>query len=82
MLSVEEERVIVEHLKVKCDFEFPITGYALRCVVKVYLENLGRPVKCDNLPGYDWGRYFLWHHPELSTRMSSNEIGLRYLRRL
>ncbi|XP_063226845.1 uncharacterized protein LOC134533299 [Bacillus rossius redtenbacheri] len=74
ILTEEEEETLVEHTTILCDFGFPITEYALRCVVKLYLDKMGRNV-CefrDNLPGYDWGRHFLERHPELTCRISSN----------
>lgn len=76
VLTMNEEKSIVEHVKLLCDFGFPITEYELRWVVKTYLDKTGRKVpefrSNDNLPGYDWGRFFLQRNSDLSPRLCAN----------
>ncbi|XP_049832894.1 uncharacterized protein LOC126273384 [Schistocerca gregaria] len=74
-LFTDEEQLSFQHHLIKlCDFGFPIYELDFRMAVKSYLSKKGDniPLFKNNLPVYEWTKYFLKCHNELSVRMSSN----------
>jgi hypothetical protein len=65
VFSLDEENVIVEYVKKQAEFGFPVTEQDLRFIMKAYLDRQGRSVTQfkNNMPGYDWVKYFLKWHP-------------------
>lgn len=54
---------------------FPVTPFELRCIVRSYLNRIGKKVLCfkENLPGVDWVNNFIKRHKSvLSHRFAKN----------
>jgi hypothetical protein len=69
VLSLDEDTVIVEHVKKQAEFGFPVTEQDLSFIMKAYLDRQARRVAQfkNNMPGYDWVKYFLKRHPNLTV---------------
>lgn len=75
VLSADEENMFVAHAIAMSTYGFPITTFELRCVVKSYLDRMGRNIRCfkNNIPGPDWANSFMRRHQTtLSQRTSKN----------
>jgi len=72
-LSMVEERMIVERLKVLAAWGFPVTSSDLRHLVKSYIDKKGQVNRrfTDNLPTTRWVDRFLGRHPDLTLRMAN-----------
>lgn len=74
-LSANEEAFIVSRLKICGDWGYPLDSFALRMLIKEYLEKSERTVKQfkNNTPGKDFAYSFLKRHKkELSERLCQN----------
>lgn len=74
VFTPHEEEAFKNHLLKLAEFGFPVSGIDLRYCVRNYLQKTGRvvPKFRNNLPGPDWVKSFLSHHPMLTTRFCSN----------
>lgn len=75
VLSVEEERLIVDRLQICGDCGYPIEPVTLRLLIKEFLDRQGKVVRTfkNNLPGRDFVYGFLKRHSKsLSARMCQN----------
>ncbi|KAJ8945538.1 hypothetical protein NQ318_020383 [Aromia moschata] len=70
----EEENAFTAHVIAMSSFEFPVTAWDLKLIVKSYLDRQGRTVRAfqANLPGKDWLTSFLRRHHELTQRIAQN----------
>ena len=74
-LSLEEEQLFVDRLKICGEWGYPIDTTTLRLLVKDFLDRRGKEVKRfkDNLPGRDFVESFIKRHKEqLAVRMCQN----------
>ena len=74
-LSLEEEQLFVDRLKICGEWGCPIDTTTLRLLVKDFLDRRGKEVKRfkDNLPGRDFVESFIKRHKEqLAVRMCQN----------
>jgi hypothetical protein len=72
-LSAEEEKMIVERVKLLGVWGFPFTSTDLCHFVKIYLDKKGAITRfINNLPGHRFVARFLGRHPELRLRMTTN----------
>lgn len=74
-LSLEEEQMFVDRLKICGEWGYPIDTTTLRFLVKDFLDRRGKEVKRfkDNLPGRDFVESFLKRHKDqLAVRMCQN----------
>ncbi|KAJ8872216.1 hypothetical protein PR048_025818 [Dryococelus australis] len=64
VFSQDEEELFVAHTIIMPTYGFPITTIDLRCIVKSYLDRIGRRVKCfpNTFLGQDWGDAFVRRH--------------------
>lgn len=74
VLTVEEEKLIVNRLQICGDWGYPIDPVTLRLLVKEFLDRQGKVTKFkNNLPGRDFVYGFLKRHSKsLSARMCQN----------
>ncbi|XP_065642689.1 uncharacterized protein LOC136074311 [Hydra vulgaris] len=74
-LSLEEEQLFVDRLKICGEWGYPIDTTTLRLLVKDFLDRRGKEVKRfkDKLPGRDFVESFIKRHKEqLAVRMCQN----------
>ncbi|XP_050516653.1 uncharacterized protein LOC126891519 [Diabrotica virgifera virgifera] len=74
-LTMEEETLIIDHLKTLSAWGFPFDLLDLRLLVKSFLDKMGRVERrfTNNTPGPDWGSNFLKRHRgRISNRLSAN----------
>lgn len=74
-LNANEEAFIVSRLKICGDWGYPLDSFALRMLIKDYLDKSGKTVKRfkNNTPGKDFAYSFLKRHKkELSHRLCQN----------
>lgn len=74
-LNPNEEAFIVSRLKICGDWGYPLDSFALRMLIKNYLDMSGKTIKRfnNNFPGKDFAYSFLKRHKkDLSHRMCQN----------
>ena len=74
ILSMEEEKMILQRVQALCDYGFPATTEDVCYFIKCYLDTKNRVVKQfkNNMPGSEFMFYFLRRHKAFSTRLTSN----------
>lgn len=74
VLSVIEERWIVDAMIIAGKFGYPFERQAVKDFVSHYLNGKGVNIQCfdNNRPGNDWIEYFMGRHKELSLRNCEN----------
>lgn len=84
ILSLSEEKELVQTIKVASDFGYPLTPKDIGLLVKSYLDsnNITKKGFKNNLPGYNWYSLFMsrWDK-ELSVRICQNKKSARCVTR-
>lgn len=78
VLTEEEEKKIVEHMKIVSEWGFPFDNIDLRVCVRTMLNMQGRKILLfkENMPSRDWAQSFLKRHSSEITRRRAQNIKL------
>ena len=73
VLSFDEERLILNHVQLMCDYGFSATPQDVKHYIKCYLDTKNRTVEQfkDNLPGTEYMFYLLKRHKDYTNRLTS-----------
>ncbi|KAJ8911211.1 hypothetical protein NQ315_014923 [Exocentrus adspersus] len=76
LLSMVEERHLVDVLLAAAEFGSPLTAFDVRLLVKRYLDKAGKTIRqfAENLPGIDWVVKFLERHKDRLSQRSCQNI--------
>lgn len=74
VFTQDEEKAFTSYIEAMSEYGFPLTVFDLKYVIKAYLDRTDRNVRkfSQNLPGKEWTKYFLKHHPQLTERFAAN----------
>lgn len=76
VFSAEDEEQFVAHIVAVSNYGFPVNTFDLRCVVKSYLDRIGKNETRfnNNLPGSDWAESFMKRHKAIHTQRTAKNI--------